>query len=57
MNRVDLRIVKLVEMLDKDGYEVPDYELPNKNMLKMTWNDESGIAKDNRGRTYEIINY
>jgi len=43
--------------VDKDGYEVPDYELPNKNMLKMTWNDESGIAKDNRGRTYEIINY
>ena len=43
--------------IDKDGMEVPDYEVPDKNKVKMTWNDETGIAKDNRGRIYEIIDY
>lgn len=43
--------------VDKDGIEVPDYEVPDKSRIKMTWNDETGMAKDNRGRTYEVINY
>ena len=43
--------------VDKDGIEVPDYEVPDKNKVKMSWNDETGIAKDNRGRIYEIIDY
>lgn len=43
--------------VDKEGNEVPKYEVPDKNRLKMTWNDDTGIAKDNRGRTYEIIDY
>lgn len=43
--------------VDKEGNEVPEYEVPDKNRLKMTWNDDTGIAKDNRGRTYEIIDY
>lgn len=43
--------------VDKEGMEVPGYEVPDKTRLKMTWNDETGVAKDNRGRTYEIIDY
>lgn len=43
--------------VDKEGSEVPGYEVPDKTRLKMTWNDDTGIAKDNRGRTYEIIDY
>lgn len=43
--------------VDKDGNEVSDYEVPDKTRIKMTWNDETGVAKDNRGRIYEIIDY
>jgi len=43
--------------VDKDDIEVPDYEVPDKTRIKMTWNDETGVAKDNRGRIYEIIDY
>ena len=43
--------------VDKDGNEVSDYEVPDKTRIKMTWNDETGVAKDNRGRIYEVIDY
>lgn len=41
--------------VDKDGIEIDDYEVPDKSTTKLSWNDETGIAKDNRGRIYKVI--
>ena len=40
--------------IDKDGIEIDNYELPDKTTTKISWNDDTGMAKDNRGRIYKV---
>ena len=43
--------------IDRDDNIIDDYDLPDKDKLKISWNESTGYATDHTGRSYEVINY